>query len=216
MNQAALAPVAQELAAHVMAVDVTQPDQVQTAMRDSAERLGAIHGLVHCAGILRTGLFERLTIEVHRKTVEVNLFGTLAVAHAALPYLRGTRGSLILMGSTSAFNGPPEFNSYGATKAAVLNLGQSLRVELAEAGVHVGVANPFFVDSPMLDAQNRQARLFRRFGVIHTPEQVAQSIVRGIARRQFLIWTGLQPRVVFWLSRYLSMLSHPISRLTWR
>jgi short-subunit dehydrogenase len=120
------------------------------------------------------------------------------------------------MGSGSSYYGTPEFNTYGAAKAGVLNLAQALRIEVENSGVHVAVVNPLFVKSPMLDERNRRARYVRRFGMTHTPEQVARSIVRGIERRQFLIFPSLRPRINYLLTRQLHWLAHPIMRFFWR
>jgi short-subunit dehydrogenase len=200
-------------------VDVTTATAVQAGMAEAAGWLGEIRGVVHSAGILHTGLFEEVAVETHRRTVEVNLFGTIAVAHAALPYLKATRGSLVLFGSSAAFYGSPEYSSYGSTKAGILNLAQVLHIELADSGVHVGVANPLFVSTPMFNAEHGQSRLSRSrspLNHIYTPEQVAQAVVRGIERRQFLIWVGLRPRLIFWISRYGSLISGWIMARTWR
>jgi 3-dehydrosphinganine reductase len=210
-NTAVLEKAASDLDAPHATIDVTQPEQVQSALVDAARDLGCIDGVIHCAGVLRTGLFETIDIGTHRRTVEVNLFGTLLVVHKTLPYLRTSRGSLILMCSVSAFYGPPEYASYGASKAGLLTFAQALRIELAATGIHIGLVSPHSVDTPMLDKQNRQARFVQRFGTPHSADDVAKAILRGIERRQFMIWPSQQPRLIFWLSRFLNPpLSHQV------
>jgi NAD(P)-dependent dehydrogenase (short-subunit alcohol dehydrogenase family) len=216
-NAAALEQAASELNAHHATVDITRPEKVLPAMDDATRYLGALDGVLHSAGILRTGLFEEVDVETHRRTLEVNLFGTLLMAHAALPYLRASHGSLILMCSVAAFHGPPEYSSYGASKAGVLTFAQALRVELAGTGVHVGVVSPNSVNTPMLDAHNRQSRFNRRLGIPHTADDVAKVILAGIAQRRFMIWPSQQPRLIFWLSRVLNPpLSHAVMLRVWR
>jgi short-subunit dehydrogenase len=105
----------------------------------------------------------------------------------------------------------------GASKAGVLNLAQGLRVELAQTRIHIGVVCPHSVDTPMLDAENRKSRFVQRFGTVHTPDQIAQSIVRGIERRQFMILPGLQPRLIFLAAKLLSpSLAHFVMSRLWR
>jgi short-subunit dehydrogenase len=219
-NEDALTAVKTELsAAHWQIVDVTSANAVQSGMSQAAHIFGEIQGVIHAAGTLHTGLFEEMDVEVHRRTVEVNLFGTIAVAHAAIPYLKVAKGSLVLFGSSSAFYGSPEYSSYGATKAAILNLAQTLRIEQADSQIHVGVVNPLFVNTPMFNAPHGQSRLSASrspFAHIYTPEQVADAVVRGIDRRRFMIWVGVRPRLIFWLSRYASMVSGWIMARTWR
>jgi short-subunit dehydrogenase len=216
VNAGALHKVAGELAACVANVDITQPERVSAAMQETAAQMGTIHGVVHSAGIMHTGVLDQIPIEAHRRLVEVNLFGSIAIAHAAIPHLRVARGSLVFMASTAGYFGTPEFNTYGATKAGVVNLGQALRIELAGTGVHIGVVCPFFASTPMLDTDNQNARLFRRFGMKHRPEDVARAIVRGIERRSFMIWPTFETRFLFWLSRYTSFVGYPVMRMLWR
>jgi 3-dehydrosphinganine reductase len=207
-----LAQAASELDAQYAVVDVTQPEQV----KDALQGVSSLHGVLHSAGILRTGLFEEIPLQEHCRMVDVNLKGTLIIAYHGLPLLKATRGSLLLMGSGSAFYGPPEFASYGAAKGGVLTLAQALRIEWEPYGIHVGVVSPLFVASPMLDERNSQARLVQKHGKIHTPEQVAQAIVRGMERRQFLIFPNWRPKALYWVSRLLFPFAHGFMRGEWR
>lgn len=217
-NADALGNAAQELQCYSKVVDVAQSNAVQAGLTEAISQVGKLDGVIHSAGILRTGPFESLDIATHQRTIEVDLFGAVAVAYASLPYLKQSRGSLIFLGSGSAFWGTAEFNSYGAAKAGVLNLAQALRTELARTGVHIGVVNPLFVSSPMLDETNRQAKYIRRFGIVHTPEQVAAAILTGMEKRRFMIWPSpvLKTRGMYWATRHLHFIAPSIIRLLWR
>lgn len=200
-------------------VDVTQADTIHRALHACLERVGRLDGVVHCAGIARVGNFEQLDIEQYRQVVLVNLFGSIAVAHAALPYIQKTHGSFIFVSSVSAFYGPPDFVVYGATKAAVLNLAQGLRVEYGASGAHIGVICPHFVDTPMYQQESRKSVLSKSrspFIELRGAETIAEAIIRGIRRRQFMIWTGWRPRLIFWLTRLTFFAAHRIMASTWR
>jgi NAD(P)-dependent dehydrogenase (short-subunit alcohol dehydrogenase family) len=105
-------------------VDVRNAQAVKEAMA----RVGAIDAVIHCAGIAHVGLFEDIPIEKQQQTVMVNLIGTLNIAHAAIGYLKKSKGSLILLASSSSYFGPPEFASYGATKAAIVRFAEAIRL----------------------------------------------------------------------------------------
>ena len=217
IDAAILQNKARELNAYSIPIDVTMPEEVEVAMNQSLKCLGKLQGIIHCAGIMRTGLHEEINFTHHRKMVEINLMGTLIVIQAALPYLKMTKGALILLGSISAFLPSPEFATYAATKGGVANLAHTLQVELAETGVHVGLVSPFFVDSPMLDNQNRKTRYVRLFGMVHTTDEVAHSILHGITRRKSMIWPSWYPHFLFILSRISTpSLTSAVSRLLWR
>ena len=196
--------------------DVTDAGAVREAFSHVADEHGHIHGVVHSAGILATGAFADLDVERQLAIVNVNLGGSVSVAHAALPHLRRTRGSLVMMGSASGFQGPPEYATYGATKAGVIALAQSLRIELEDDGVHIATCNPLFTSTPMLGRPEDGAALLRSMGAVHTAEEVAAAILRGIERRRAMIVPGLKPKALLFASNWLGGLGHPLMRLTWR
>lgn len=198
------------------AIDVTSEADVRDALRDAAGADGALAAVVHCAGILRTGLFSEIAPADHRSIAMVNVWGSFNVASAAIPLLTPARGRLIFMGSSSAFWGPPEFASYGASKAAVFNLAQALRIELEDDGVAVGVCNPLFVESPMLQGANRDAHFVASEGIEHTVDDVAAALERGLDSRVFDIWVGRGPRRIYRLSRYLAPLGHRLMARAFR
>ena len=212
----ALTDAAEKLSATPVCIDVCDSSGLDDAFaRAAADR---IDGVIHCAAILRTGMFEGMPANEHLALIAVNLGGTALLAQAALPYLRKSRGSLILLGSISAFIASPEFATYAATKAGIYSLAQSLQIELSGSGVHIGIANPLFVNSPMLTERVRSTGSFRAkspFLRVYTPEQVAQSILRGIERREFMIWTGARPRLIYAISRYGAWFAQRLVRRTW-
>jgi len=211
INEADLKRVGDELNMATAVVDITDNQKI----KETLSGVDSLAAVIHCAGIIFTGLVEEIPIEKQQQLVAVNLTGTINMAYAAIPHLKQSKGSLIMMSSTSAFYGPPEFAAYGATKAGVLGLAQALRVELEPAGVHVGVVCPFFVQTPMID-EGEKTKLYGRFGVAHTPEQVAQAIVKGMTKRKFMIWPSRNPAFFHWLSHLGYPLSHRFMRWFWR
>jgi short-subunit dehydrogenase len=198
------------------ALDVTDAAAVRAAFDAIAAEHGEISGVVHSAGILSTGPFAELDVERQLAIVHVNVGGTVSVAHAAIAHLRATRGSLVMMGSASGFQGPPEYATYGATKAAVITLAQSLRIELEDDGIHVATCNPLFTATPMLGKPEEGAALLRSMGAVHTADEVAAAIVRGIERRSPMILPGFKPKAMRFADNWLGGLGHTIMRLTWR
>jgi short-subunit dehydrogenase len=218
-NADALQKAALELDTQAVPVDMTQAESVAAAMEQSITHLGKLDGVIHAAGILNAGLFDQKDLDSHRRVVEVNLFGTMNVAYAALPHLKATRGSIVMVASSSAFYGGPEYAVYGATKAGVLSFAQSLRLELDSTGVHIGVVCPLFVSSPMIDGYNGNTHLIRSrspFFETRSPETVASTILAGVVRRRFMIYPGWRPRLLFWMSRYLNFAIHSLTRMTYK
>lgn len=218
-NPSALQKTADELDAKAFALDITQPASVEQSAQESIAYLGSLRGVIHAAGILHTGTFGKIPLEEQRRIIEVNLIGTLNIAYAVLPHLQESRGSLVMLASSSAFYGPPEYVAYGASKAGVLSVAQSLRVELAGSGVHIGVVCPLFVKTPMIDGYNGDTHIIRSrspFFDLRPPEAVAPYILNGITQRHFMIYPGWRARLLYWMSRYGSAIIHPLTVMTYR
>jgi NAD(P)-dependent dehydrogenase (short-subunit alcohol dehydrogenase family) len=130
-------------------LDVTDHDMIKAAAR-SVEAGGApLHGLVNNAGIAIGGPLEYLPLDQLRRQFEVNVFGAVAVTQAFLPQLREQRGRIVFVGSVSGRIAVPYIGAYGASKFALRAIADTLRAELARAGVFVALVEPGSVKTPI-------------------------------------------------------------------
>ncbi|WP_019546067.1 SDR family NAD(P)-dependent oxidoreductase [Streptomyces sulphureus] len=113
----------------------------------------------------------------------VNLLGTAGLAHqaAARMIAQGRGGRIVNIGSRGAFRGEPDHPAYGATKAAVHALGQSLALALAPYGIAVSSVAPGFIETPRVaDRLGGEAgeavRAQSPFGRVAQPEEVAAAV----------------------------------------
>jgi short-subunit dehydrogenase len=113
---------------------------------------------------------------------QVNYVGALYVLDAVLPAMlqRGS-GHLSLVGSVAGYRGLPQSLAYGPTKAALINLAETLYLDLQASGVGVSLVNPGFVETP-LTAGNRFS-----MPALISPAQAATEILAGWARGEFEI-----------------------------
>jgi NAD(P)-dependent dehydrogenase (short-subunit alcohol dehydrogenase family) len=135
--------------AAVVPTDVTDPEQCRRAIETTVGRFGRLDVLLCSAGISMRALFAECDLAVLERVMRVNFFGTLFPSYHAIPHLRKTRGSLVAISSLTGKRGAPSYSVYGASKFAVQGLYESLRLELAPDGIHVGVVSPGFVDTPL-------------------------------------------------------------------
>jgi NAD(P)-dependent dehydrogenase (short-subunit alcohol dehydrogenase family) len=126
-----------------VALDVTEPDQVGSAVRQAQERFGGVDVLVNNAGYgYRAAVEEGDDAEV-RTLFETHFFGAIALIKAVLPGMRARRsGAIVNISSIGATVTPVGSGYYAAAKAAVEGLSGALRGELAPLGISVTVVEP--------------------------------------------------------------------------
>lgn len=175
-------------------LDVT----VARTVKASAEALfaqGPLDAVVYCAGHYHAMTADRLDLPDLLRPNQVNYLGALHLLDAVLPGLltqpEGRRGHISLMASVAGYRGLPNSLAYGPTKAALINLAETLYLDLQSHGVGVSLINPGFVEAP-LTAQND----FKMPALI-SPAQAAEAILQGWARGQFEI--HFPKRFTFWL-----------------
>jgi NAD(P)-dependent dehydrogenase (short-subunit alcohol dehydrogenase family) len=166
-------------------------DVTDLAAVHAAARAVAVHQpidlVVYCAGHYRELRAQDFSLEEMLKHQSINYVGALHVLDAVLPVMqaRATAGTAVghisLVSSVAGFRGLPKSLAYGPTKAALINLAETLYLDLQPIGIGVSVINPGFVETP-LTAQNDFA-----MPALVTPEQAAQAILGGWGRGEFEI-----------------------------
>jgi 2-hydroxycyclohexanecarboxyl-CoA dehydrogenase len=135
-------------------VDVTDLDAAVAAFADVAGRAGGVDIVVNCAGTTAPQeLVAHGDPKMWRRLVEVNLFGTINVCHAAIPHLTARGGGRIInIASDAARIGSAGEAVYSATKGGVMSFTRSLARELARHSITVNCVSPGPTDTPMLRA----------------------------------------------------------------
>jgi 3-oxoacyl-[acyl-carrier protein] reductase len=167
--------------------DLADPTQARSLVERVVGELGRIDVLVNNAGIyeehpvLSTGYEDWQRI--WRRTLETNLLGPANLIHAVAPHMVAAGGGRIVnVSSRGAFRGEPDHPAYGASKAGLNSLGQSMAKALGPHGIYVTTVAPGFVDTDMAapflrgpdgDAIRAQSPLHRAA----TPQEVAKVVV---------------------------------------
>ncbi|MDL0430000.1 SDR family oxidoreductase [Marinobacter sp. TBZ242] len=183
--------------------DVTDSSAVTLALEEFAAHTGGRLKVLHNnAGILKVGPFEKISPEVHRSLVEVNVIGLMNVLHAAFPYLKATPGAQVVnMSSASASYGIPDFASYSASKHAVRAMTEALDIEWEQYDIKVGDLMPPFVNTGMVQSNEGQSALFASMGVNLTPETVAVAVLEQVRKHRLHRPVSLQFRALWPITR---------------
>jgi NAD(P)-dependent dehydrogenase (short-subunit alcohol dehydrogenase family) len=175
-----------------IALDATDRDAMRAAARQIVERFGRIDLAVYCAGYYKAMRATEFDLDEALRHEQVNYVGALHLLDAVLPQLLAQKsGHLSLVSSVAGYRGLPNSLAYGPTKAALINLAQTLYLDLQPRGIGVSVINPGFVETP-LTAQNQFS-----MPALITPSQAAEEIVEGWGAGRFEI--HFPKRFTLWL-----------------
>jgi len=164
----------------VVALDVTDPEQIATAVETTLERFGTVDVLVNNAASFYAGFFEELTPEQMQRQLAVSLLGPMNVTRAVLPVMREQRsGHVITISSSAGFAGFEYGTAYAASKFGVDGWMESLAPEIEPFGIHATVVNPGFFRTQLLTAESTN----------YAPASIGDYAERNAAQREF--WDGM-------------------------
>jgi NAD(P)-dependent dehydrogenase (short-subunit alcohol dehydrogenase family) len=176
---ARLAPAGDAL---VLPLDVTDPAAFRPALTTIIERWDGVDLVLLVAGTHRAIRAWELEASVVRGLVETNLMGALNALEAVVPQLLTQgHGAIGIVSSVAGYRGLPTGLIYGATKAALINLAETLYLDLRPRGLSVYLINPGFVKTPLTDRNE-----FPMPALI-SAEEAAQHTLRGLERGAFEI-----------------------------
>ncbi len=194
-----------------VAGDVSKVADCENMIAEAVKKFGRVDVLVNNAGISMEGKVSEMNPEVFRKVMEVNYLGSVYPTQAALPQLKANKGSVIFIGSAAGFYGLPKFSVYSSSKKALTALAESLRIELVDTGVHVGISYVGFTENDpektIYDAKgNIIAQPKRGFIKAEAPENVAHRVIKMIQKRRFKHVFTLLGKLSSFNSRYFPAL----------
>lgn len=163
-------------------MDVTDKEAVQAVYNVFCEAVGIPESVVLNAGTYVPTDANTLDTTVFRDMFEVNFFGVLNCIEAVMDDFKSRRrGQLAIVSSLAGYRGLPNAGAYGASKAALINLAESLKEDIDRYGIDLRLINPGFVKTPLTD-KNEFPMPF-----LMPVEGAAAALVKGLDRRSFEI-----------------------------
>lgn len=166
-----------------LSVNITDNNDVKSAIAKTTEHFGQINVVVNNAGYGQIGTLEELTDEEARENYAVNVFGTLNVIRNAMPYLREQKsGNIFNISSIGGFSGNfPGWGIYCSTKFAVAGFTEALAEEAKDFGIHATVVYPGYFRTDFLakDSVKTPANPIQAYEAARSSEQAHLDEING-------------------------------------
>lgn len=188
--------------------DVSSVNDCEQFINKIVQNWGRIDILINNAGISMRSEFQETELETLEKLMDVNFWGTVYCTKFALPYLIQSKGIIVGVSSIAGLRGLPGRSGYAASKHAMNGFLESIKVELADEGVHVMWVCPGFTASnirkvaltgdakPEADSLLDEKKLMRS-------EEVAEEIVKAIKKKKrHIVLTALGKQTA-WANRLI-------------
>lgn len=200
--------------AYAAPADISDHDAVRAMAAEITERHGAMDVVMNVAGIASWGTVQALPHETWRRVVDVNLMGPIHVIEYLLPPMIDARrgGQLVNVSSAAGIIGMPWHAAYSASKFGLRGVSEVLRFDLARHRIGVSLVCPGGVDTGLTETVNiagvdRSSKRFQQaLGHFRkravSPESAAESILRGVRRNKYWVYTSADIRLVHLLQRY--------------
>ena len=163
--------------------DVLQPDQLKACVAKIERDLAPVDLALLGAGMYVPFDIRNIDLDGFHRSMALNVDGVINAVAAVLPAMLARRsGHIAIMGSLFGYAGWPGNGSYGASKAAVINLAESLKFELEGTGVDVTIINPGFVDTPLNASYDAKKKLY-----VMSKERCARKILEKLGSKPYEI-----------------------------
>lgn len=183
--------------------DVLDSNSIEQCVQQIISTFGKLDIAIANAGFGVEGKIEELTDSDWNRQLAGNVTGLALTCKFAMPHLRHTKGQIVLLGSVGAFLPNPNVGAYGASKAAVHSIGETLQVELLGTGVSCTTIHPGFVESNITRIDNQglfhpEAKDPRPANLLWKTDKAARVMIRAIAnRKKVFVFTGHGKIAVF-------------------
>lgn len=177
-----LAAHVERLGANAMALplDITQLATIQSAEEKLVAAWGGYDLVVFMAGDYTAMRAWEIDLAVAKKMIATNWEGFMNGLSIVIPRLLAAKaGGIALVSSVAGYRGLPKSLIYGPTKAALINLAETMYLDLKDKGLDVYLINPGFVKTPLTDQND-----FEMPHII-TPEEAAREIIKGFEAGEF-------------------------------
>lgn len=187
---------------HVLCVktDVSVESDCSSLIEQTVARFGHIDILVNNAGLSMRAMFKDVDLDVIRRLMDVNFWGTVYCTKYALPYLLETKGSVVGVISIAGYSALPARTGYSSSKYAVRGFLDTLRIEHMKDGLNVLTFAPNYVASNVRNAAlvadgSAQGQTPLEEGKLMSAETCAEHLAKALSRRKSVVTLTVLGRI---------------------
>ncbi|KAJ4850117.1 hypothetical protein Tsubulata_500585 [Turnera subulata] len=212
--------------------DVTKVEDCERFVNATIEHFGRLDHLVANAGVAPVSLIEDASdITRFAPAMDINFWGSVYSTYFAIPHLKRSKGKIIAISSCAAWLPAPRMSFYSASKAAVLAMFETLRIELAP-DIGVTIVTPGVIKSEMsegkfitqrgrLEVDEEMRNVMVNIVPVESAEECAKAIVKGACRGEkyvvepswynsLLLWKVFCPDAIEWTNRFFLVCSRAL------
>jgi len=187
--------------------DVSIEEDCKKLIAETIKKFGSIDILINNAGISMRAIFEDVNLKVIKQLMDTNFWGTVYCTKYALPYLLKNKGSVVGVSSVAGYKGLPGRTGYSASKFAMQDFLETLRIENMKKGLHVLIACPGFTASNIRNTAlakdgSMQGESPLDEEKLMTSETVAKYIIDAIEKRKHRIVLTTQGKLIVLLNKF--------------
>ena len=188
-------------------MDVSKRDSVEAMLSSALAEFGVPDVLINCAGRAYPRYFEDITYQQFDETLKVDLYGTWNTASILVPLMKERGGYIVNVSSIAGFIGVFGYTDYAAAKFGVIGFSEALRSELKRYNIAVSVLCPPDTDTPGFVEENKtkppETKAISATANVMKPEDVAKALLKGMAKKEFVIIPNIDGRFTYIMKRLL-------------
>ena len=204
----------------ILPLDLAEGESLPSKTQEALGWIGRIDVMVHCGGISQRSLVKDTSMEVDRRVMEIDYFGTVALTKAILPhFIERQQGQFVVVTSLMGLFSSPLRSGYCAAKHALHGFFESLRAEHHDDGISVTMVCPGFIQTSIsLNAVvgdgSPQGTMDKKTGSGMTAEACASRMIHAVERKKPEVLIGKTERLAAYLKRFSPGLLRRIVRRT--
>lgn len=186
--------------------DVIDVESNNQMVSNALTKFGRIDVIINNAGLSAFGSLDSIQLDVYKKVIDTNLYGSIIPTKACLDALKASKGSVLFVSSIAGLTGLPDYSAYSVSKMALRSLSHALRIEMHKHDVFVGICYVGFTENETqkqtYTPEGELVQVPERPKILTSPRsKTAKKMLKQIARKRYSVNQSFLGKIVMFLSK---------------